>query len=98
MWVYSMKAPTTLLGCAIIILISILLPFFQRRLSDPSSNLNNYTRSGWRSKSGGGADAGAAVNAKRTRSQNEGLDYCGLAEIEAGDVRDGELILNHFFT
>jgi len=26
---------------------------------------------------------------KKARSQNEGLDYCGLAEIEAGDVRDG---------
>jgi hypothetical protein len=29
-------------------------------------------------------------DSKKARSQNEGLDYCGLAEIEAGDVRDGE--------
>lgn len=56
----------------------------QRRLSDPSSNLQNYTRStGWKSK-GNGPDSG-----KRTRSQSDGLDYCGLAEIEAGDLRDG---------
>ncbi|ODM99546.1 hypothetical protein Ocin01_07144 [Orchesella cincta] len=68
-----------------------------RRLSDPSSNLNAYTRSGWRSMkgmagggTGGGGDpaSSSVVSAKRTRSQNEGLDYCGLAEIEAGDVRD----------
>ncbi len=46
---------------------------------------------------GGGGSGGdpstsgiVTAAAKRTRSQNEGLDYCGLAEIEAGDVRDGK--------
>lgn len=41
---------------------------------------------------GGGdpSSSGILGSAKRTRSQNEGLDYCGLAEIEAGDVRDGK--------
>lgn len=60
---------------------------FQRRLSDPSSNLQNYTRNtGWKPK-GGGCSSGA--DGKRTRSQSDGLDHCGLAEIEAGDLRDG---------
>lgn len=36
------------------------------------------------------SSSGIAAASKRTRSQNEGLDYCGLAEIEAGDVRDGK--------
>ncbi|XP_018326364.1 uncharacterized protein KIAA0930 homolog isoform X2 [Agrilus planipennis] len=51
----------------------------QRRLSDPSSNLNNFVRGGWKSK----------LDVK-SRSENEGLDYMdnGFAEIEAGDVRD----------
>ncbi|XP_071452486.1 uncharacterized protein KIAA0930 homolog [Hetaerina americana] len=55
----------------------------QRRLSDPSSNLNNFVRGGWRTKSY--ADSG-----QKSRSENEGLDCLagGLAEIEAGDVRD----------
>jgi len=44
--------------------------------------LNNFTKSGWKSLKGA---------EKKTRSQNEGLDYCGLAEIEAGDVRDGKI-------
>ncbi|XP_021959981.1 uncharacterized protein LOC110855886 isoform X1 [Folsomia candida] len=57
-----------------------------RRLSDPSSNLQNYTRNtGWKPK-GGGCSSGA--DGKRTRSQSDGLDHCGLAEIEAGDLRD----------
>jgi hypothetical protein len=56
-------------------------------LSDPSQNLTTYTRPWGRSKPGDTTNA--TTNAKRTRSQNEGLDYCGLAEIEAGDVRDG---------
>lgn len=81
----------------------------QRRLSDPSSNLNAYSRSGWRSLKGGGGGGGSGgagggsdpstsnvAVAKRTRSQNEGLDYCGLAEIEAGDVRDGMFVLYDF--
>ncbi|CAG7720490.1 unnamed protein product [Allacma fusca] len=57
-----------------------------RRLSDPSSNLTNYSRSGWRTGKTGGSSG--ETNTNRARSQNEGLDYCGLAEIEAGDVRD----------
>ncbi|KAG8038219.1 hypothetical protein G9C98_006546 [Cotesia typhae] len=56
----------------------------QRRLSDPSSNLNNFVRGGWRTKPD-------AVSTK-ARSENEGLDSManGLNEIEAGDVRDAE--------
>ncbi|XP_053599636.1 uncharacterized protein LOC128669135 isoform X2 [Plodia interpunctella] len=52
----------------------------QRRLSDPSANINNYVRGGWRTR-----------DAKdKSRSENEGLDSLGgaLAEVEAGDVRD----------
>ncbi|XP_058804382.1 uncharacterized protein LOC131671735 [Phymastichus coffea] len=56
----------------------------QRRLSDPSANLNNFVRGGWRTK----PDSAAA----KARSENEGLDSManGLNEIEAGDVRDGD--------
>ncbi|KAH0535789.1 uncharacterized protein LOC123266618 isoform X1 [Cotesia glomerata] len=56
----------------------------QRRLSDPSSNLNNFVRGGWRTK----PDAAST----KARSENEGLDSManGLNEIEAGDVRDAE--------
>ncbi|XP_051171812.1 uncharacterized protein LOC127288405 isoform X2 [Leptopilina boulardi] len=59
----------------------------QRRLSDPSANLNNFVRGGWRTK----PDSAAT----KARSENEGLDSManGLSEIEAGDVRDG--IKNH---
>lgn len=51
----------------------------QRRLSDPSSNLNNFSRNGWKTKA---------------LSQNEGLDSLAneISEIEAGDVRDGEYL------
>lgn len=54
----------------------------QRRLSDPSANLTNYSRGGWRSKDG------------KSRSENEGLDslISGVAEVEAGDLRDGQSI------
>ncbi|XP_026671314.1 uncharacterized protein LOC108627332 isoform X4 [Ceratina calcarata] len=56
----------------------------QRRLSDPSSNLNNYVRGGWRTK--------PDTAATKARSENEGLDSManGLNEIEAGDVRDAD--------
>ncbi|XP_024939907.1 uncharacterized protein LOC107266739 isoform X2 [Cephus cinctus] len=56
----------------------------QRRLSDPSANLNNFVRGGWRTK----PDSAAT----KARSENEGLDSManGLSEIEAGDVRDAE--------
>ncbi|XP_023246904.1 uncharacterized protein LOC106636986 isoform X2 [Copidosoma floridanum] len=56
----------------------------QRRLSDPSSNLNNFVRGGWRTK----PESAAA----KARSENEGLDSIanGLSEIEAGDLKDGE--------
>lgn len=52
----------------------------QRRLSDPSANINNFTRSGWRTKD----------NRDKSRSENEGLDsmVSGVAEVEAGDLRD----------
>lgn len=55
----------------------------QRRLSDPSANLNNFVRGGWKTKSYETAGA-------KSRSENEGLDSManGLTEIEAGDVRD----------
>ncbi|CAD6239949.1 GSCOCG00002435001-RA-CDS [Cotesia congregata] len=55
----------------------------QRRLSDPSSNLNNFVRGGWRTK--------PDTASTKARSENEGLDSManGLNEIEAGDVRDG---------
>ncbi|XP_014485071.1 PREDICTED: uncharacterized protein KIAA0930 homolog isoform X3 [Dinoponera quadriceps] len=54
----------------------------QRRLSDPSANLNNFVRGGWRTK--------PDTVATKARSENEGLDSManGLSEIEAGDVRD----------
>ncbi|XP_012270216.1 uncharacterized protein KIAA0930 homolog isoform X2 [Orussus abietinus] len=54
----------------------------QRRLSDPSANLNNFVRGGWRTK--------PEATATKARSENEGLDSManGLSEIEAGDVRD----------
>ncbi|XP_046742389.1 uncharacterized protein LOC124409041 isoform X1 [Diprion similis] len=57
----------------------------QRRLSDPSANLNNFVRGGWRTK----PDSAAT----KARSENEGLDSManGLSEIEAGDVRDAEV-------
>jgi hypothetical protein len=61
------------------------LNFLQRRLSDPSANLNNFVRAGWRTK--------PTQESNRARSENEGLDSManGLNEIEAGDLRDGNL-------
>ncbi|RVE40298.1 hypothetical protein evm_015052 [Chilo suppressalis] len=54
----------------------------QRRLSDPSANINNFVRGGWRTKD----------PKDKSRSENEGLDSLvnGLAEIEAGDLRSDE--------
>ncbi|XP_043253565.1 uncharacterized protein KIAA0930 homolog isoform X4 [Colletes latitarsis] len=54
----------------------------QRRLSDPSANLNNFVRGGWKTK--------PDTASMKARSENEGLDSManGLSEIEAGDVRD----------
>ncbi|KAJ8922859.1 hypothetical protein NQ315_007894 [Exocentrus adspersus] len=51
----------------------------QRRLSDPSANINNFVRGGWKSK----------LDVK-ARSESEGLDCIdnGVSEIEAGDLRD----------
>lgn len=62
----------------------------QRRLSDPSANLNNFVRGGWRTK--------PDTAATKARSENEGLDSManGLNEIEAGDVRDGNYKLLSF--
>jgi hypothetical protein len=55
----------------------------QRRLSDPSANLNNFVRGGWKTKP-------YETTGAKSRSENEGLDSManGLTEIEAGDVRD----------
>lgn len=70
--------------------------FFQRRLSDPSANLNNFVRGGWKTKSTctGSATVGATGGTvgPKSRSENEGLDSManGLNEIQAGDVRDGK--------
>lgn len=51
-------------------------------MSDPSANLNKFVRGGWKTKDGN----------TRARSENEGLDCMadGFAEVEAGDVRDGQ--------
>lgn len=68
----------------------------QRRLSDPSANLNNFSRYGWKTKGGSGAD-GTSAGAK-ARSENEGLDSLAseVSEIEAGDLKDGTCHV-HFF-
>ncbi|GAB6028664.1 hypothetical protein CHUAL_004491 [Chamberlinius hualienensis] len=60
-------------------------PYMQRRMSDPSSNLSHFVR-GVRPKA---SEAGKSV------SENEGLDFYanGYNEIEAGDLRDGMVIL-----
>uniref|UniRef100_A0A182N3K1 Spondin-1 n=1 Tax=Anopheles dirus TaxID=7168 RepID=A0A182N3K1_9DIPT len=60
----------------------------QRRLSDPSANLNNFSRYGWRTKNAG--DPGASYGGSKARSENEGLDCLAneVSEIEAGDLRD----------
>ncbi|XP_053680273.1 uncharacterized protein LOC128731193 [Anopheles nili] len=60
----------------------------QRRLSDPSANLNNFSRYGWRTKNAG--DPGSSYGGSKARSENEGLDCLAneVSEIEAGDLRD----------
>ncbi|XP_073967271.1 uncharacterized protein isoform X4 [Choristoneura fumiferana] len=52
----------------------------QRRLSDPSANIAHFARGGWRTRDKG----------DKSRSENEGLDSlsAGVAEVEAGDLRD----------
>lgn len=59
----------------------------QRRLSDPSANLNNYSRYGWKTKA-----TGCGEQSSKARSENEGLDSLAseVSEIEAGDLRDGK--------
>ncbi|KAL5287479.1 KIAA0930 family protein [Megaselia abdita] len=56
----------------------------QRRLSDPSANLNDYTRYGWKTK------MSEPTAANKARSENEGLDSIAneVSEIEAGDLTD----------
>lgn len=63
----------------------------QRRLSDPSANLNNFSRYAWRTKSGGDAIGASGSAGVKARSENEGLDSLAneVSEIEAGDLRDG---------
>uniref|UniRef100_A0A0A1XM51 Uncharacterized protein KIAA0930 homolog n=2 Tax=Zeugodacus cucurbitae TaxID=28588 RepID=A0A0A1XM51_ZEUCU len=60
----------------------------QRRLSDPSANLNNFSRYAWRTK--GATDAVGGTAGAKARSENEGLDSLAneVSEIEAGDLRD----------
>lgn len=62
----------------------------QRRLSDPSANLNNFSRYAWRTKNDSDTASGSA--GAKARSENEGLDSLAneVSEIEAGDLRDGE--------
>lgn len=59
----------------------------QRRLSDPSANLNNFSRSGWKTKAPTAND-----QSSKAMSQNEGLDSLAneVSEIEAGDLKDGK--------
>lgn len=59
----------------------------QRRLSDPSANLNNYSRYGWKTKG-----TGCGEQSSKARSENEGLDSLAseVSEIEAGDLKDGK--------
>lgn len=72
----------------------------QRRLSDPSANLNNFSRYGWKAKATAGNGGGESVGGggpkigNKARSENEGLDSLAseLSEIEAGDLKDGEYI------
>ncbi|XP_038213239.1 uncharacterized protein KIAA0930 homolog [Zerene cesonia] len=72
----------------------------QRRLSDPSANIASFVRGGWRARDRaniasfvrGGWRARDREREPRdkSRSENEGLDALsdGLAEVEAGDLRD----------
>ncbi|XP_059486199.1 uncharacterized protein KIAA0930 homolog isoform X2 [Neocloeon triangulifer] len=64
----------------------------QRRLSDPSANLNNFVRAGWKTK--------PTQESNRARSENEGLDSManGLNEIEAGDLRDATNMFSRLCT
>ncbi|VVC91173.1 unnamed protein product [Leptidea sinapis] len=57
----------------------------RRRLSDPSANITSFARGGWRMREKD------AQSQDKSRSENEGLDTLGdgLAEVEAGDLRDG---------
>lgn len=59
----------------------------QRRLSDPSASLNNYSRYGWKTK-----PAPVPDHTSKAMSQNEGLDSLAneVSEIEAGDLKDGK--------
>ncbi|KXJ78713.1 hypothetical protein RP20_CCG003757 [Aedes albopictus] len=59
----------------------------QRRLSDPSANLNNFSRYGWRAKN---TNDSSSYGGTKARSENEGLDCLAneVSEIEAGDLRD----------
>ncbi|CAG5005943.1 unnamed protein product [Parnassius apollo] len=52
----------------------------QRRLSDPSANITTFNRGGWRTRD----------PTDHSRSENDGLDSLmdGVAEVEAGDLRD----------
>ncbi|CAK1578873.1 unnamed protein product [Parnassius mnemosyne] len=52
----------------------------QRRLSDPSANITTFNRGGWRTRD----------PTDHSRSENDGLDSMmdGVAEVEAGDLRD----------
>ncbi|XP_055600536.1 uncharacterized protein LOC129749554 isoform X1 [Uranotaenia lowii] len=60
----------------------------QRRLSDPSANLNNFSRYGWKAKNSNDSTYGSS----KARSENEGLDCLAneVSEIEAGDLRDDD--------
>lgn len=62
----------------------------QRRLSDPSANLNNLSRYAWRQKESQQENANYFIGTK-ARSENEGLDNLNneISVIEAGDLRDG---------
>lgn len=66
----------------------------QRRLSDPSANLNNYSRYGWKTKPSAASNCDQA-SGNKAMSQNEGLDSLAneLSEIEAGDLKDGKFFL-----
>lgn len=65
----------------------------QRRLSDPSANLNNYSRYGWKTKP---TSAASNDHTSKAMSQNEGLDSLAseVSEIEAGDLKDGKSMMN----
>ncbi|CAG0918288.1 unnamed protein product [Notodromas monacha] len=69
--------------------------FRQRRMSDPSSTLNNFVRS-WKSRpsvksgTGGNYVHDPSGTRKKSHSESEGLDQysAGYCEVEAGDPRD----------